>query len=109
KSDFGAEGRTHWALTTKVPLHDFHGVIIGLIGISIDITPRKRAELELARRSAEMEADVRMARQIQEAFFPRVYPTFPRGAPPEASALHFAHRYLPAATLGGDFFDIIQL
>lgn len=109
KSDFGAEGRAHWALTTKVPLLDMNGKIVGLVGISVDITDRKRAELELARRSAEMEADVRMASQIQEAFLPRVYPTFPRGVTAEKSALHFAHRYLPAATLGGDFFDVIPL
>ena len=56
-----------------------------------------------------MEADLSMARQIQEAFFPRVYPVFPPGVPAEASELRFAHRYLPAATLGGDFFDILPL
>jgi sigma-B regulation protein RsbU (phosphoserine phosphatase) len=96
-------------LTTKVPLRDLRGNIAGLLGISHDITRRKRAEQELQRRTAEMEADLRMARQIQESFFPREYPVFPGGVPPAASALRFAHRYVPAATLGGDFFDIIQL
>ena len=56
-----------------------------------------------------MEADVHMARQIQEAFFPRNYPVFPSGAAPEASRLKIAHRYVAASTLGGDFFDVIQL
>ncbi len=109
KSDFGAEGRTHWSLTTKVPLRDVRDRIVGIVGISHDITERKRIEQELQRRTAEMEEDVRMARQIQEAFFPRRYPVFPRNTPAERSALRFAHRYVPAATLGGDFFDIIQL
>ena len=109
KSDFGAEGKVHWALTTKVPLHDLHGQLIGLVGISHDITRRKLAEIELERRTAEMEANVQMARQIQESFLPRNYPVFPRGVPPEASALRFAHRYIPATTLGGDFFQITQL
>ena len=40
---------------------------------------------------------------------PHAMPVFPRGVPPEASSLRFAHRYLPAATLGGDFFDVLQL
>ena len=109
KSDFGAEGHVHWSLTTKVPLRDLHGQIVGLVGISHDITVRKRIEQELQRRTDVMEADLSMARQIQEAFFPRVYPVFPAGVPAEASELRFAHRYLPAATLGGDFFDILQL
>jgi sigma-B regulation protein RsbU (phosphoserine phosphatase) len=107
KSDHGAEGNVHWALTTKVPLHDVRGQLIGLVGISHDITRRKLAELKLEQHNAEMEADVRMARQIQEAFLPHDYPVFPRGA--KAGALRFAHRYIPATTLGGDFFDLLQL
>src|SRR5690606_5176848 len=70
---------------------------------------RKVAENELKRRTAEMETDVLMARQVQETFLPRSYPVFPRGVPAESSALRFAHRYVPATTLGGDFFNIVQL
>lgn len=109
KSDFGVGEKLHWSLTTKVPLRDLQGAIIGLVGISHDITERKRTEQELQHRTDEMEADLAMARQIQEAFFPRSYPTFPNGVPAEASELRFAHRYIPAATLGGDFFDILRL
>lgn len=109
KSDFGPDGDVHWSLVTKVPLRDAHHRLVGLVGISHDITRRKRAEEELQRRSAEMEADLAMARQVQEAFLNRAYPTFPAGAPEEVSRLRFAHRYLPTTTLGGDFFAILQL
>ena len=109
KSDFGPEGDVHWSLVTKVPLRDTQQRLIGLVGISHDITRRKKAEEELRRRSAEMETDLRMARQVQEAFLNRTYPVFPRSAAPGASALRFAHRYIPTETLGGDFFDIVQL
>lgn len=108
KSDYSA-GEPHWALTTKVPLRDVHDKIIGIVGISHDITQRKLAENELKRRTAEMETDVLMARQVQETFLPRTYPVFPRDVPSESSALRFAHRYVPATTLGGDFFNILQL
>ena len=107
KSDFGPEGDVHWSLVTKVPLHDAHGEIVGLVGISHDITRRKVAEEEARRRGQEMEADLRMARQVQEAFLTRPYPVFPGAA--GASRLRFAHRYLPASTLGGDFFDILRI
>jgi sigma-B regulation protein RsbU (phosphoserine phosphatase) len=109
KTDYGPEGHTHWWITTKVPLRDIRGKIIGLVGISHDITERKRTEQELRRRSAEMEADVLMARQIQQAFIPRTYPVFPGSARPETSALRFAHRYIAATTLGGDFFDLVAI
>jgi len=109
KSDFGAEGQVHWSLVTKVPFHDLNGQLLGLVGISHDITQRKQAEEELQRRTTEMETDLRMARQVQEAFLARPNPVFPRGVPPARSALRFAHRYISATTLGGDFFNITQL
>ncbi|MEO7414189.1 MAG: SpoIIE family protein phosphatase [Opitutaceae bacterium] len=109
KSNFAAAGGVLWSLTTKVPLHDLDGRINGLVGISHDITRRKLAEQELQIRTEEMETNVRMARQIQESFLPRVYPVFPRGTRADASALRFAHCYIPAATLGGDFFSVTQL
>lgn len=109
KSDFGSGREARWSLVTKVPLRDLQGRLIGLVGISHDITRRKIAEEELKRRTAEMEADLRMTRQLQEAFLNRAYPIFPNGAKPGTSALRFAHRYRPATSLGGDFFDFIQL
>jgi len=108
KSDLPAQGEARWSLVTKVPLHDSHGTLAGLVGISHDITRRKVAEQELQRRTAEMETDLLMARQVQEAFLTRPYPLFPHRSS-GTSALHFAHRYLPATTLGGDFFDFVQL
>ncbi|HTY86762.1 MAG TPA: PAS domain-containing protein [Candidatus Acidoferrum sp.] len=42
------EGRVHWLLTSKLPLHDQSGKIIGLVGINRDITERKLAEDKLA-------------------------------------------------------------
>jgi phosphoserine phosphatase RsbU/P len=64
---------------------------------------------ELRARNAQMEADFNMAREIQQVFLPQQYPTFPRGATPERSALQFHHRYIPAAAVGGDFFNVFPL
>jgi len=43
-----AEGKKRWLLTSKLPLRDDRGNIIGLIGIGRDITKRKQAEEALA-------------------------------------------------------------
>ena len=39
------EGRTKWLSTTKLPLRDAGGTIIGLAGVARDMTERKQAEL----------------------------------------------------------------
>ena len=41
---FDEAGREHWLLTSKLPLHDQGGKIVGLVGIGRDITKRKQAE-----------------------------------------------------------------
>jgi len=41
-------GETRWLQTTKVPLRDKNGIVIGVMGINRDITERKQAEEALA-------------------------------------------------------------
>jgi PAS domain S-box-containing protein len=41
------DGRTTWALTTKMPLRDDSGAIVGTFGVSRDITEIKTAEIAL--------------------------------------------------------------
>jgi phosphoserine phosphatase RsbU/P len=107
----------------KTPLYGADGKIIGLQGIFWDITEKIRAEeqirktgAELARsreelrsKNAVMEENLRMAREVQLAMLLQQYPTFPRNVPPEQSAFQFAHRYLPAESIGGDFFSVSTL
>lgn len=50
------QGKLKWLLTTKVPLYDDAGKVVGLVGVSRDITERVEAEEELRRRDAVLEA-----------------------------------------------------
>ena len=105
-----------WVSTTKVPLRNHNGEAIGIIGIGRDITERKVAEeqifrynAEIRQRNTEMEDDLHMAREIQQAFLPQQYPTFPRGATPSESSIRFCSRYIPTTAVGGDFFHILPI
>jgi PAS domain S-box-containing protein len=53
------DGRESWTSTTKLPLRDVAGRIVGTIGISRDITDRKRAEAEVRRLNEVLEDRVR--------------------------------------------------
>lgn len=69
----------------------------------------KQLETELAVQTAEMQGDLKMAREFQEALMPRRYPEVPAIARPGGLRLNFHHVYRPASTVGGDFFDVIKL
>ena len=63
----GGDGQKHWVQTTKVPLRDPNGNIIGLVGISRDITERIALEGQL-RRAQKMECVGRLAGGVAHDF-----------------------------------------
>jgi PAS domain S-box-containing protein len=64
------DGSTTWLSTTKVPVFDEEGRVTGIVGISRDISERKRAEearLELAREQAAR-AEAEAANRLKDEF-----------------------------------------
>ncbi|MFY9986876.1 MAG: SpoIIE family protein phosphatase [Chthoniobacterales bacterium] len=116
-------GRVTWDYTTKLPLRNAAGEVIGIFGVNRDFTAIKRMEdaleeernrlrittAELAAKNAELEADLRMAREVQLALLPREYPNLNGQDVSGYNPFSFAHYYRPAAAVGGDFFDYFPL
>jgi sigma-B regulation protein RsbU (phosphoserine phosphatase) len=105
-----------WVSTSKLPLRDPNGKIIGTFGLSRDITEKKRAEGKLAALARELreknealEQDLEMARELQQAMLPHHYPRFPYHAAKEESAVRFYHFYQPSMSVSGDFFEVLKL
>ena len=73
------------------------------------LTYHERLERDLAAKTAEVDRDLKMAREFQEALLPHKYPLVPSASHPAAVALEFHHIYLPASSVGGDFFDVLKL
>lgn len=59
-----------------------------------------RASAEILHRQ-RMDADLDLARQIQRSFLPQQFP--------EVADLRFHTHYVPAQSVGGDFYDIVPL
>ncbi len=49
-------GRVFPALVTDTPIYNKEGILVGIVGVSVDITERKSAEEEKARLNAEIES-----------------------------------------------------
>lgn len=99
----------HWILSSRVPLRDDEGHVIGLVGASMDITKRKQAEMKLQAYHEQMEDDLAMARNVQTSLLPagRVHEEVTVCSQHERFKL--AYTYLPCEALAGDFLQQIPL
>jgi sigma-B regulation protein RsbU (phosphoserine phosphatase) len=111
-----SEGEDVWVLTTKMPLPDRNGEIIGTFGVSSDVSELVNTQRSLAavaaklkQRNNEIEEELVLAREVQQALLPQEYPTLPAGTLPEESRVKFGHRYIPISGLAGDFFEVFPV
>ena len=103
-----------------VLLVDENGAFLGFIGtetlfkvqnalLLTNIRELEDRDREIRQKNEQMETDLRMATELQQALMPSAYPSIPADAGAGAKRLRFWHRYLPATLMGGDFFHIARL
>ncbi|MFH0952896.1 MAG: PAS domain S-box protein [Verrucomicrobiota bacterium] len=110
------DGITFFAQVSVAPNVNPDGELSGMVLSLQDISVLKRAQAELEDyaqklrlRNNEMEDDLNMAREVQLAFLPQKYPSFPAGTSADQALFNFSHLYHPSGGVGGDFFDIIRI
>ena len=103
-----------------VLLVDDDGGFLGFIGtetlfkvqnalLLTNIRELEERDREIRQKNEQMETDLRMATELQQALMPSTYPSIPAETGAGATTLRFCHRYLPATLMGGDFFHIARL
>lgn len=100
----------------REPDEDLNSMMLALGALIGQFLERERIANQLARytdelrvKNSQLEADLEMARDIQQVFLTQRYPNFPRSSTPEESALRFCHWYQPAERVGGDFFCVLPV
>jgi phosphoserine phosphatase RsbU/P len=66
-------------------------------------------EEEVAAKTSVIHDELELARHFQTALLPSRYPQVPPESVRNPLRLRFAHFYQPAFSVGGDFFDLIEL
>lgn len=74
-----------------------------------NIKQLKKQTVVLNKQKKQMQRNMSLAHQLQQAMFPQQYPSFPSHRPEEQSMLKFHHTYYSPDILGGDFFHIVYL
>ena len=101
------DGRETWVSTTKVPLEDAQGRIVGTFGVSRDITERKRSEAAL-RQSQKLESIGTLAGGIAHDFNNLLNATLGQSAlalgklPKESPARNHINKSIKAAERAAD-------
>jgi len=103
-----------------VLLVDRAGDLVGLIATQTlfkvqnallrgNILELETKEREIRMKNDQMESDLRMAMELQQALLPKEYPIFSSTARAPSTSLRFAHLYQPASLVGGDFFHVVRI
>jgi serine phosphatase RsbU (regulator of sigma subunit) len=103
-----------------VLLVDEDGRLLGLIStetlfkvqnalLRANISQLERKEREIRDKNEQIESDLQMAMELQQAMMPKTGPHSLSTPGGNLSEARFDHRYVAASLVGGDFFHIVRL
>ena len=104
ESSEGANGGIAWVRTSKIPLRDENGSLIGIVGIAQDITEQKETTERLQAYREQLtraETELSITKKIQELLIPS------ESELQLIDYLDIAGFMVPAEQVGGDYYDVL--
>jgi serine phosphatase RsbU (regulator of sigma subunit) len=95
------------SIHTRDEMEELAGVFDHMGGRVLNF--HRQLERELTRKTEEVNEDLVMAREFQEALLPGSYPRVSYPVAHRTLSLSFSHIYRPALSVSGDFFDVSEL
>lgn len=110
-NDAGEETRIALENVAAIKTHDEMEDLAGDFSIMANKLLRYQDDLkrEISSKTAEIQRDLDLAREFQQAFLPRNYPLIPSKGHNDSLTLNFHHVYQAAMSVSGDFFDVVKL
>ncbi len=102
-------GQNRWVVSSRMPIKDSDGKVEGLVGVSIDITKRKHAEIDLLERDQRMREELDVARKLQEALLPAGDWVDGAILVRKTDPFEIGFHYQPCEQLAGDFIHLIRI
>lgn len=97
-----------WMLSRTLPLMAKSQRIAGTFNISRDITAEKKIRQSLLYSNELMEADLRLAQQLQEIMLKNSHGQL-AGPRATSNQLKFSAKYIPSFHVSGDFYSIVEI
>lgn len=98
------DGTVTWVSSSKAPLHLQSGKLVGIMGISRDVTAERLAQEKLAKSEQRlreqneiMRSDYESANEVQSVMIP--------GRVPQINNINIAHLWKPMTSVGGDMIN----
>ncbi len=102
-------GQGRWVISSRMPIIGEDNKVEGLVGVSIDHTSRKHAEIDLLEREQRMREELEVARKLQEALLPDSEPANTARRVRSMDKYEISFLYRPCEQLAGDFIHLIKI
>ena len=105
-----------WGLSYKVPWLDSNGNVLGIFGVTSDVTEMVQVQQRFTRAAGELKdindnfhEELELAKQVQQAALDPSPASFPRGVSKVDMRAQFTTFYKPDSEMAGDFYEVFAI